>query len=53
MTKEERERKIFRAVASTVLVGLLSYGIILMVIQNMNAKKRTDLPAAIALLQQA
>jgi hypothetical protein len=46
MNQAERERKIFRMVASTLLVGLLSYGLILIGIQNYNAKKRADLPEA-------
>ena len=53
MNVEERERKIFRFVTGTVLVGLLSYGLILIAYQNFNAKKRADLSPAIALLQQA
>ena len=52
LNKEERERKIFRLIAGTTMVGLLSYGLILIAIQNFNAKKRADLPQTIALLQQ-
>lgn len=50
MNAEERERKIFRMVASTLLVGLLSYGLILIAYQNYNTKKRADLPAVTSLV---
>ena len=53
MNQEERERRIFRFAASTLMVGLLSYGLILMAIQNYNQKKRTDLPQTITLLLAA
>jgi hypothetical protein len=51
MTKEERERKIFRFICGTLMVGLLSYGIILIAYQNYNQKKRADLPQTITLLR--
>jgi hypothetical protein len=52
MNQEERERKIFRSIAGTLLVGLLTFGLSLIVYQNYNQKKRADLPQTIALLQQ-
>ncbi len=48
MNKEEREAKIYRIVVGVLMVGILSYGLILITIQNMNAKKRTDLPQTFA-----
>ena len=51
LNKEERERKIFRFICGTVMIGLLSYGIILIAYQNYNQKKRADLPQTIALLR--
>ena len=51
MTQEERERRIFRYVAGAMMVGLLTYGLSLMAIQNYNQKKRTALPQVITLLQ--
>jgi hypothetical protein len=53
MNQEERERRIFRFAASTLMVGLLSYGLILIAIQSYNQKKRTDLPQTITLLLAA
>jgi hypothetical protein len=52
MDKEQRERRIFRLIAGTMLVGLLTYGFSLIVYQNYFAKKRADLPQTITLLQQ-
>ena len=52
MNKEERERRIFRLIAGTMMVGLLTFGLSLIAYQNYNAKKRAGLPQTIALLQQ-
>jgi len=49
---EERERKIFRMVAGTMMVGLLTYGLSLIAYQNYKQKKRADVPQTIVLLQQ-
>lgn len=46
-TKEERERRIYRVVASIMMVGLLIYGVSLMVLQNYNQRKRAGLPQTI------
>ena len=51
LTKEERERKIYRFICGTLMVGLLSYGVILIAYQSYNQKKRTDLPQIITLLR--
>ena len=50
MNKEERERRIFRLIAGTMMVGLLTFGLSLIVYQNYNQKKRADLPQQVALL---
>jgi hypothetical protein len=50
--KEQRERRIFRIIAGTMMVGLLTYGLSLIAYQNYNQKKRADVPQTIALLQQ-
>ena len=52
MNQEERERRIFRLIAGTMMVGLLTYGLSLIAYQNYNQKKRADVPQTIALLQQ-
>ncbi len=52
MNQEERERRIFRLIAGTMMVGLLTYGLSLIAYQNYNQKKRVDVPQTIALLQQ-
>jgi hypothetical protein len=52
MNQEERERRIFRIIAGTAMVGLLTYGLSLIAYQNYNQKKRADVPQTIALLQQ-
>jgi len=49
MTQEERERKIFRAIAGTLMVGLLTFGLSLIAYQNYNYKKRADLPQQVLL----
>jgi hypothetical protein len=49
---EDRERKIFRLVAATMMIGLLTYGLSLIAYQNYNQKKRADVPQTIASLQQ-
>ncbi len=52
MNQEERERRIFRLVAGTVMIGLLTYGLSLIAYQNYNQKKRAALPLTITLLHQ-
>ena len=52
MNQEERERRIFRIIAGTAMVGLLTYGLSLIAYQNYNQKKRADMPQTITLLQQ-
>jgi hypothetical protein len=52
MNQEERERRIFRFIAGTLMVGLLTYGLSLIAYQNYTAKKRAALPQTITLLQQ-
>ena len=51
MDKEARERRIFRLIAGTMMVGLLTFGLSLIAYQNYNnQKKRADLPQQVALL---
>jgi hypothetical protein len=52
MNQEERERRIFRLIAGTMLAVLLTYGFGLIAYQSFNAKKRAGLPQTITLLQQ-
>jgi hypothetical protein len=52
MNQEARERRIFRLVAGTVMIGLLTYGLSLIAYQNYNQKKRAALPLTITLLHQ-
>ena len=52
MDQEQRERRIFRIIAGTAMVGLLTYGLSLIAYQNYNQKKRADLPQTITLLLQ-
>jgi hypothetical protein len=50
MDKDARERRIFRLIAGTMMVGLLCFGLSLIAYQNYNQKKRADLPQQVALL---
>ena len=52
MTQEERERRIFRIIAGTAMVGLLTFGLSLIAYQSYNQKKRADVPQTITLLLQ-
>ena len=52
MTQEERERRIFRMIVGTIMVGCLTYGLSLIAYQTYNQKKRADVPQTITLLQQ-
>ena len=52
MTQEERERRIFRIIAGTTMIGLLTYGLSLIAYQSYNQKKRADVPQTITLLLQ-
>jgi hypothetical protein len=49
MDKDERERRIFRLIAGTMMIGLLSFGLSLIAYQSYNSKKRADLPQQVAL----
>ena len=51
MNQEERERRIFRIAAGTLMVCLLTYGCSLIAYQSYNQKKRADLPQTITLQQ--
>ena len=53
MNQEQRERRIYLYVASTLMVGLIGYGLVLLGIQNYNQKRRTDLPLTNTLLLAA
>jgi len=50
MDKDARERRIFRLIAGTMMVGLLCFGLSLIAYQNYNQKKRADSPQQVALL---
>ena len=52
MNQEERERRIFRMIVGTIMVGCLTYGLSLIAYQTYNQKKRADVPQTITLLQQ-
>ena len=51
MNQEERERRVFRIAAGTLMVCLLTYGCSLIAYQSYNQKKRADLPQTITLQQ--
>ena len=39
MDQEQRERRIFRMIVGTIMVGCLTYGLVLIAYQNYNQKK--------------